>query len=1533
MDSNIKLSNVIGAPFQQYVLNQLYKRAEKNSTKTRTLDQVLFIANKTAWARLVSSVDVIGRQVKVDIDGKPENQSVTMTDTYTSLGVDYKIKNDLAKNWVLEAGTSRQVGNGIELKYGVSASNATGFTNTVNSSYGLGGTTELGYVPMPGLTSITVETLGRLGSLRKADINFRVSNLNQLNVIEALYFRLGYSMILEWGHTQYYKNNNDFVVNGTYGIGDPFKDTLRMGQIIQQVNDKTREANGNYGGMPGIVIGFNWNATQDGGYDCTLKLIGRGAIMDSLKVNQSYALPPGDIKEYKKQNQLLEEETARQKERLDKLAEERNASNKKVIEPTVYPAATSLQDLYEKVKLYGKPETYTFIDFVHEFGWPTNSPSSLVGTYDIKQDDKLYPSFQLDRGRDPEDFFIVFQTDWIRDPSIKAAFDRSYTGTYFNQGGVFTGKIAGKESLTATLDLYKLETNIKDFYVKDYVTDGRDYGGEPVVSVAELGNILASKRQLYTAGNNIVGLIWDAGSYDANTISWRNTNLPMALPALSIKTETPFGVESAIYGSVGLYDLTVSYAYTNSSFPTTPDAVALAFRNLGNSTAGKIPVNITGINYGNNNQSARGRGSNQAFKQYNQIVATFTVYVPDIAYIPDPSNNNYNYIKNAYVEAEKINPGNYTIIKDTPGTSFQFVAKQVPVIFTITTNEISAFSNWTKNGVDLTIPPPEDSEAKGEETEEKEVSNFNTGTQSSPEGFSSALQAMLTIVQTYCQTEALYGTGVQAVDIGPITKKFYDNGALAGTIINDKIAGLTGIVEPKLDAVRRGDFDLLSYALKGFNATVMADKDQYENIPTVDYYQMAEAYVFKYKMPGIEGVLGSVRSPTYISLGYLLAFLNNMCLIYDSNQTREFGITNPTGIKLPYIFIDCNPATNFCFTSPQQFSIDPTICMVSMQASKAEYATIYPEGENGTIATNLVPKLFDPTLNNIVNVVTDYFPFKAGDQVNQGSLMNILLNCQYLLDLCVQMSQNDPEHAVNLKPFLDQIMIDVNKSLGGVNSFRVAYLDESNVIQIVDDQWVPSPNGVLTEQASGLDSKQVEAKKAEDIKKSGQLPSEEALGIPSADAPGQVVLIGTKSTTRELRFNTLISSKLASKIAISAQAEVGSVNDKDHSPYSHLNTFYEDRYSRTKEDPSKTAANAVTGDGKKTDRSTDQQAADLFNGHVISVYSDFNAYSPKNIQSAKNYYLGVMSKVKSEDPGTTANPYISLELEMTIDGVSGILMGNAFTVPNDRLPYTFRGLNNTTKIAFIVTGLVHTIQNNEWLTKIKGQMIKLKKAVRVGSAVTQIAKNQTVFNISNILGETRGDCGGKPYSGAKRVPEGESVNSQNFSTVYYPGFKFVKGTSDINLKKGSLEPITVDTEIKDDTTSNRFNIGKNSPTPSTFVIHHTAGNPDAAAVDVYEVYRCSGHPAHYVVTKDGKIHRFLPDGAKGWHAQDHNTDSIGVEVTAKTEDEITEAQKQAVARLAQYLGFKKDQLRYHGQYENRNNNEGTVIYNYIINNL
>ena len=62
-----------------------------------------------------------------------------------------------------------------------------------------------------------------------------------------------------------------------------------------------------------------------------------------------------------------------------------------------------------------------------------------------------------------------------------------------------------------------------------------------------------------------------------------------------------------------------------------------------------------------------------------------------------------------------------------------------------------------------------------------------------------------------------------------------------------------------------------------------------------------------------------------------------------------------------------------------------------------------------------------------------------------------------------------------------------------------------------------------------------------------------------------------------------------------------------------------------------------------------------------------------------------------------------------MDGIGGIIIGNIFRINSDILP---KGYKNDAggagiKLGYIVTGLGHSIQNNDWITKIEAQTIML----------------------------------------------------------------------------------------------------------------------------------------------------------------------------------------------------------------------------------
>jgi hypothetical protein len=256
-------TNIIGESFKPYVKTQIETRQKKLSlVSNRDPDLLKYINNKTSWIRLSSGVDVAA-------------------DKATELGMSSLSGNELAKQSVLFS--ARKSG---EFTYGV------GY-NLDNPSYGYAPgighgnmNSDYGLVPPAGITSANIRPLSQ-GSLREATVQITCHNLPQFKTIEALYLRLGYSMLLEWGHTLWYDNKNTLhYLDSSDWIYEGFiKGDYNQDGILEDLEKQRESTCGNYDAFFGRVVNFSWSFRPDGGYDITVNLRAIGDVIESLKIN------------------------------------------------------------------------------------------------------------------------------------------------------------------------------------------------------------------------------------------------------------------------------------------------------------------------------------------------------------------------------------------------------------------------------------------------------------------------------------------------------------------------------------------------------------------------------------------------------------------------------------------------------------------------------------------------------------------------------------------------------------------------------------------------------------------------------------------------------------------------------------------------------------------------------------------------------------------------------------------------------------------------------------------------------------------------------------------------------------------------------------------------------------------------------------------------------------------------------------------------------------------------------------------------
>jgi hypothetical protein len=320
--------NITGTPFLPQVTDQINKRQQFLGENPKQDKHIIWQNNKTAFLRLASSVNIeneysVNGNKFSDInearDYQKQNPGVFETayaenilkerDLPQSL-----IGDKLAKSSILFAGV-----NGVtdtETFNPLSSSgtkiNTTPFfpqglygdtdpNSIFTAAYGWGGIKSQGYRPMPGIIGADISYYNR-GALQKVTVNTKVFTIEQLQIFDLLYFRIGYTMLLEWGHVIYIDNKGD-LQNRTNYFTDPFNlffdypnqktytQESKQNKIIQAIKDEREKSAYNYDAMIGKLTNFSWKFNSDGSYDITLNLIGMGDVIESLKINQAISIP------------------------------------------------------------------------------------------------------------------------------------------------------------------------------------------------------------------------------------------------------------------------------------------------------------------------------------------------------------------------------------------------------------------------------------------------------------------------------------------------------------------------------------------------------------------------------------------------------------------------------------------------------------------------------------------------------------------------------------------------------------------------------------------------------------------------------------------------------------------------------------------------------------------------------------------------------------------------------------------------------------------------------------------------------------------------------------------------------------------------------------------------------------------------------------------------------------------------------------------------------------------------------------------
>jgi hypothetical protein len=1223
-----KISNVIGTHIPNWLLEQLQTRSKKGTQTNRDNANLQYLGNKTGWVRLVSSINI---------------NAQTDTKYFQDLtGITLSKPEDLAKNFVLYGGVSKYNKKTIFSPDGRLLSNFKDINTDTNytlrkgfkETYSLLGDQEVqdfGYRPMPGLSRVVIETQGRLGSVRSATIEFKVWDVKQLDVIDALYFKLGYTMFLEWGNTFYYESNSDQLKASEFFTLNPFEDRLTKEQITLNLGKNRRQSQGNYDGMLGMVSNFSFSYNQEGGYDCVLKLVGLGSLADTIKINQPATLPGVLQQQIEELNNIYAQiQKQAQQAEIDAKAKA-DAKEKQSQEAK---RAEEIDKLFKSYSdfLLGDNKVIENLPSV---------PSTV--TTDFFKNYAIAPSN------------LNTSNNVTKDYSSRLDYDYYYSSgnkLYIKKFGVI---LNGRENLNTVVKTIQLDISS----VKKALINKNAQQAASLAIVVEADKKYSIQTQYFADSNYIT-----QNGYSGLTPY--NFTIDVEFPTTNDKT-----------GNIIVYDVSKEKMLQDIvSFFTGEKTVYGSLVKTGTSIPGSTATVLSDSLKQRNGQFAPGFLSADRFSSADVVLSTGGFYVLQIKY-------NYKipieFYKN---ERQRQADGSYVEVKNKVET-----ALPIPVTVRLTDSDLiyaielansdQSTREYQKYRDSLT------NQNQGASAAENTNPTSNTSTEQTKPAvqYQSSLEATLRTIQIYSLVKAIDASS-KKIDLDRKVRSvsLLSDSKFMNTVFKDG----DGLFSPYIDAIINktlSDSNIDQRNVKyGYNAAVLSNKGQNPN--PVNYEELLKAYVLPYDINQDINDGTRLAHPVYIPLGFLLFILNHTCTLYDRKKEQNNAMT-------PLLYIDYNPESNFCLSHPCQMTTNGLTFMIPFQGTFSDYKQLFYEEvlEGDKIKGTEENKkqttpLFNPEKDDSIS--GDIPAFKGLQKIDtyRGKIMNVLVNIDYVFDIVKQFFSQDETNSVFLKAFVEQILTDMNKTLGNFNIFRIAYDDTANCLQIVDDQLVPS-----------LDNEEM-------------LPKNSDFDIP---------VFGKGSIARSLDLRTELSTKVGSMLAISANADINkkSASSVDGTPFGFINANYEDRYISNRAEQVDITRDKDKLKIKGTNIDSVISSALRFNKNVQDFYSTYNP-STENVSHAMNYFIEKLNKNKLDTP-TRAAAMIPVSVNFTLDGVSGFNMMQGFTITDKFLPYTY-GIRKTyeneaassRKVGFMVTGNVHTIENNEWTTAIKANMTYLK---------------------------------------------------------------------------------------------------------------------------------------------------------------------------------------------------------------------------------
>ena len=428
---------------------------------------------------------------------------------------------------------------------------------------------------------------------------------------------------------------------------------------------------------------------------------------------------------------------------------------------------------------------------------------------------------------------------------------------------------------------------------------------------------------------------------------------------------------------------------------------------------------------------------------------------------------------------------------------------------------------------------------------------------------------------------------------------------------------------------------------------------------------------------------GDKRSYYYIQFAYFLHILNVFKNVFAAKDQTLVDIEIPGDPLKP------NSISNgLCQASYNSISIDPNVAII--RNSKANLFTDV-EGNKA-----FRPEIFKTETQAVTGPVTADYNMEEYlyPGTNFGQIGNIYINIKEIVSIYKQESISNRGY-VYLGKIINEVLSRAAFSLGSINDFD-KFIKENKVV-IIDKHYT-------------------------------ELPADSAY-----NSKFKINVSGNNSIVRNHKIQSKIFPSQATMIAIAAQ-DRENVSAIQTSTYNYLNKGLKDRlFVGTNNGRVDVQISEIAAKRKKL--SSILLLIQYVNNYVI-VNKTIGMYYNSNIVAMNGYLNTLLVEMEG---GTDYKAVVPISVNLTVDGLSGLTIGEIFTVDKKVLPKDYESKH----IGFIITGISNEIATNGWTTELSSQMCILdqedkqvlskKKGEEVLKDILNEAENKKVENTTAVI--------------------------------------------------------------------------------------------------------------------------------------------------------------------------------------------------------